>query len=499
MKNKKSFVLIFGLTFLLLLNSLCFSEPAEKKDVETLRNTGEVFAEIAAKVTPAVVFVSVEQEIVRQMPDIYFGDPFDQFNDEFFKRFFGQPIPRQPRQQPRQQKQILKGQGSGFIITSDGYILTNNHVVESAQKITVKLSDDREMSAKVIGTDPDTDVAVIKVDVNDLPTVQLGDSDKLKVGEWVLAIGNPFGLSHTVTAGIVSAKGRSSLNFADAKVEYQDFIQTDAAINLGNSGGPLLNIDGKVVGMNSAILGSGGGYMGYMGSMGIGFAIPINMVKYVYEEIKTKGKVTRGYIGIYAEDVSPEMAEHFGVKNRKGILVDKVIENSPAGKSGIEKGDIIVKMDGNMVGEWNNFRNEIARKSPGTEIKLTVIRNGEEKDFEIKLEARESKAVSAEAGDKKMKQLGLAVQDLTPELAQQFGYANEKSGVIVTDVDPASPAADIGITQGTLITEVNRQKVENTQDFWNLVKKAEGSVLLYVKQNTDRGEISRYVVVKFNE
>lgn len=488
MNQKKSFVLIGGLVFILLLNSFCFSEPAERKDIETLRNTGEVFAEIAEKVTPAVVFVSVEQEVVQQMPDIFFGDPFEEFNDEFFKRFFGQPFPRQPqRQAPR--KQIRRGQGSGFIISSDGYIMTNNHVVEGAEKITVKLSDSRELSAKVVGTDPETDVAVIKVDANNLPVVQLGDSDKLKVGEWVLAIGNPFGLSHTVTAGIVSAKGRSKIGLS----EYEDFIQTDAAINFGNSGGPLLNIDGKVVGMNSAIFSRSGGYMG------IGFAIPVNMTKYVYDKIMTEGKVTRGYMGIYGEDVSPEMAEHFGVKNRKGILVDKVIEDSPAGKGGIEKGDIIVKMNGKTADDWNNFRNEIARMAPGTKINLTVITNGEEKELSIELEAKESKAALAEAGGKEAKQLGITVQDLTPELAQQFGYANEKSGVIVVEVDPSSPAADVGISQGTLILEVNRQKVENTQDFWKLVKKAEGSVLLYIRQNTQQGEISRYVVVKFSK
>ena len=500
MNRKKSSVVFLGLAILLILNSFSFAAPAEKKDVETLRNTGEVFADIAAKVTPAVVFVSVEQTITRQTPDVSGGDPFDQFNDEFFKRFFGQPMPHQFRQQqqPRQQKQIRRGQGSGFIITSDGFILTNNHVVEGAEKITVKLSDDKELQAKVIGADPATDIAVIKVDVNNLPTVQLGDSDKLKVGEWVLAIGNPFGLSHTVTAGIVSAKGRSNLNLAN--VEYQDFIQTDAAINLGNSGGPLIDIDGKVVGINSAILGGGGdGYMGYMGNMGIGFAIPINMAKYVYDKIKAEGKVTRGYVGIYAEDVSPEMAEHFSVKGRKGILVNKVLADSPAGKSGIEKGDIIVKMNGKAVSDWNGFRNEIARMSPGTKITLTVIRNDEEKDIEVKLEARQIKGAPSETGEKEAKQLGINVQDLTPELAQQFGFKDEK-GVIVSSVDPASSAADAGITTGTLITEVDRQKVENVENFQTLIKKAKGdSVLLYVKQNTDQGEISRYVVVKFNE
>jgi serine protease Do len=491
MNRKKTFALVFGLIFILLLNSYCFSEPAEKKDIETLRNTGEVFAEIAEKVSPAVVFVSVKQAVVQQMPDISFGDPFEEFNDEFFKRFFGQPFPRQYRrqQQPRQQKQIIRGQGSGFIISPDGYILTNNHVVEDANEIIVKLSNNKELLAKVIGKDPETDVAVIKIDANNLPIVQLGDSDKLKVGEWVIAIGNPFGLSHTVTAGIVSAKGRSRIGLT----EYEDFIQTDAAINFGNSGGPLLNIDGKVIGINSAIFSQSGGYMG------IGFAIPVNMAKYVYDRIIAEGKVTRGYMGIYGEDVSPEMAEHFGVKDRKGVLVDNVIENSPANKGGIEKGDIVVKMNGKVVDDWNNFRNEIAQIAPGTKINLTVIRDGKEKDITVELEVRESKVALAEAGGNESKQLGITVQDLTPELARQFGYPEKTGGVIVTEVVSSSPADDVGIDQGTLITEVNRQKIENTRDFWELVKKAEGSILLYIRQNTHEGEISRYVVVKFSK
>jgi serine protease Do len=499
MNRKKTLVFVAGMVILLLLNVFSYAAPAEKRDIETLRNTGEVFAEIAEKVTPAVVFVSVEQTVVRQTPDGYSQDPFEGFDDEFFKRFFGQPAPRQFRQQPRQQKQLRKGQGSGFIISSDGYILTNNHVVENADKITVQLSDNKELKARIIGTDPASDIAVIKVDVNNLPTIQFGDSDKLKVGEWVLAIGNPFGLSHTVTAGIVSAKGRSNLYFGGANVEYQDYIQTDAAINLGNSGGPLLNIDGKVVGINSAILGSGG-YMGYAGNMGIGFAIPINMAKYVYEKIKTEGKVTRSYVGFYGEDADPEMAEHFGVQGQKGILVNNIVPESPASKSGLEKGDIIIKKDGKAVSDWNSFRSEIARLSPGTKITLTVIRNGEQKDIDVKLEAKDAKVAASGEPEKETKQLGITVQDLTPELSQQFGYKDEKAGVIVSDVDSASDAAEKGISAGTLITEVNRQKVENAEGFQSLVKKAKGdSVLLYIKQNTKQGEIARYVVVKFSE
>ncbi|MFA6187520.1 MAG: Do family serine endopeptidase [Phycisphaerae bacterium] len=481
MERKKILSFVFVLAVIFSQNSFCFAAPAENKDREMLRNTGEVFAEIAEKVTPAVVFVSVEQEVSRQQTT--FGDPFEQFNDEFFRRFFDQRMPH-PQQQPKQQKQIRKGQGSGFIITADGFILTNNHVVENANKITVKLSDERELIAKVIGTDPETDVAVIKVDANNLPFVELGDSDKLKVGQWVIAIGNPFGLSHTVTAGIVSAKGRSKIGLT----EYEDFIQTDAAINFGNSGGPLLNIDGKVVGINSAIFSGGGGYMG------IGFAIPVNMAKYVYQQIVAEGKVTRGYLGIYGEDITADMAKLFGIENQKGIVVNKLLADGPAAKGGVERGDIIIKKDSKAVDDWNKFRNEIARTAPGTKIELTVIREGKEKELTVELDPRESKAATAQAAEKQSKQIGITVQDLTDELAKQFGY-EEKSGVIVTEVDPSSQAAEIGIAPGTLITEVNRQKVEDSKSFWELIGKAQDSVLLYVQQ----GEIARYVAIKFNK
>ncbi|OHB43581.1 MAG: hypothetical protein A2Y13_00735 [Planctomycetes bacterium GWC2_45_44] len=471
----------FVLAVIFGLNSFCIAAPADSKELEMLRNTGEVFAEIAEKVTPAVVFVSVEQEVSQQQT--MFSNPFEEFNDEFFKRFFDQRMP-QNRQQPKQQKQIRKGQGSGFIITADGFILTNNHVVENADKITVKLSDERELVAKVIGTDPETDVAVIKVDANNLPFVELGDSDQLKVGQWVIAIGNPFGLSHTVTAGIVSAKGRSKIGLT----EYEDFIQTDAAINFGNSGGPLLNIDGKVIGINSAIFSRSGGYMG------IGFAIPVNMAKYVYQQLVADGKVTRGYLGLYGEDITADMAKLFGIENQKGVIVNKLLPDGPAAKGGVERGDVIIKKDGKAIEDWNIFRNEIARTAPGTKIELTVIREGKEKEIAVELEPRESKAVTAQAAEKQSKQIGITVQDLTDELAKQFGY-EDKSGVIVTEVDPSSQAAEIGIAPGTLITEVNRQKVEDSKGFWELIGKAQDSVLLYVHQ----GEISRYVAIKFNK
>lgn len=266
---------------------------AEAESVRSLRNLGNNFADIVEKVSPAVVFIKVEQKVEGQMG--YTNNPFELFNDDFMRRFFGQRF--QQQQAPRQD-QIVMGQGSGFIISKDGYILTNNHVAGKAEKITVKLLNGREVEARLIGTDPHSDVAVIKIDAGDLPFLTLGDSDNLRVGEWVLAVGNPFGLSHTVTAGIVSAKGRSSVGIAD----YEDFIQTDAAINPGNSGGPLLDLDGRVVGINTAIFSKNGGYMG------IGFTIPINMVKVIRDQLIANGKVERGYLGITMQNLNPELA-----------------------------------------------------------------------------------------------------------------------------------------------------------------------------------------------
>ncbi|MDD5010974.1 MAG: DegQ family serine endoprotease [Phycisphaerae bacterium] len=490
MRSKKALVIGLTLAVIFFLAPVCLAEPDKKADIETLRSTGEVFADIAAKVSPAVVFVSVEQEYTQRIGDMRFFDPFEQFqNDEFFQRFFGPQFRQRQRpqqQQPRERKQIRRGQGSGFVVSADGYILTNNHVVRGADRITVKFSNDKELQAKIIGTDPATDIAVIKVDANDLPAVELGDSDTLKVGQWVLAIGNPFGLSHTVTAGIVSAKGRSGLMFADSELEYQDFIQTDAAINFGNSGGPLINIDGKVVGINSAIYSQSGGYIG------IGFAIPVNMAKYIYGQLIAEGKVTRGYIGIYGEDVSDEMAEMLGAKGHKGVVVNNIVEDSPAEKAKLQKGDVIIKKDGKKIENWDGFRNEVARIPPGQKIKLTVIRDGKEKDIEIELAAREPKVVSAEDEDESSQKLGITVQDITPEIAKQFGYKDDKTGVNVTSVEADSPLADAGIVSGTLIMEVNRQQVKDSDEFWQLIQKAGDSILLYVQQ----GEYLRYIAIK---
>ena len=330
----------------LTLVMVAYPAQGQGSAAESLRMMGKTFASVAKRVSPAVVFVKVEK-VVESQPNVQFFAPFggdNPFGDDFLQRFFGTPSPqeqpRQFRQIPRQHQRIV-GQGSGFIISPDGYIMTNNHVVGDADKVTVKLEDGREFIAKTVGTDPHTDVALIKIDAKNLPVLALGNSDALEVGEWVLAIGNPFGLSHTLTAGIVSAKGRSSLGLAD----YENFIQTDAAINPGNSGGPLVDLNDKAVGMNTAIFSQSGGYMG------IGFAIPINMAKAIKDQLIKTGSVTRGYLGIVIQDLTPELAKSFGLDDHNGILVAEVTENSPAEKAGLRQGDVIVEFNGKAVEE----------------------------------------------------------------------------------------------------------------------------------------------------
>jgi len=492
MKDCRKFtkiVVVFTVLFC-LLNSPASLTAADKNgtntDIEALRRTGKIFAEVARKLSPAVVFVDVEKSVIVQSPydfDFRFGDPFEPFGEDFFEKFFRR---QRPRRRKSPEKRIVRGQGSGFIISSDGYILTNNHVVEDADLVTVKLADGRKFDAEVIGTDSESDVAVIKVSAENLPTVELGDSDTVEVGEWVLAIGNPFGLSHTVTAGIVSAKGRSRLGLT----EYEDFIQTDAAINLGNSGGPLINIEGKVVGINSAIFSRSGGYMG------IGFAIPINMAEYIYRQIVSTGSVTRGFLGVLITELTPEFAESFGLEqNRKGILIQEIMEDSPAEKAGLKHGDIIIKVDGKAVEGLNRFRENIARIPPGAEVKLLVLRNGKEKEIEVGITKRQGETVAGIDEEQVETTLGISVKNLTDELAERLGY-KEDMGVIVSEVKPDSDAARAGIKPGMLIMEVNKQPVKNSRQFNKAIKKAlsenKTSLLLYVKQ----GDHGRYVIVR---
>ncbi|MHC4753414.1 MAG: S1C family serine protease [Planctomycetota bacterium] len=356
---------VISILFLLVLFITPVSVFAQDTDsIAALRQMGKAFASIAEKASPAVVSVKAERTVTRENPtyrDWPFGDPFqDDFFDYFFRRRSPQRSPQQRYRQPR------TAQGSGFIISSDGYILTNNHMVEGADKVVVELADGQKFTAtaKDIKTDPDTDVAVVKIDAKDLAYLELADSDTLEVGEWVLAIGNPLGLSHTVTAGIVSATSRSGFGLAN----LENFIQTDAAINFGNSGGPLINLDGKVVGINTAIAGS-------TGNIGIGFAIPINMAKHAYTQLIESGTVERGFLGVLPQDLDPEMAEAFGLKNGKGVLIPEVTKDSAADKAGLKHNDIILEIDGESVESADGFRNRIAMFKPGTTIKLVVWRD----------------------------------------------------------------------------------------------------------------------------
>ena len=463
---------------------------ADNSGIENLRETGKAFASVAKKVSPAVVFIQVEKSVEQQLP-MQFSLPFGEqgpFGDEFFRHFFGEPfqqkMPHGYRRKPRQQK--VMGQGSGFIISDDGYIITNNHVVGDADKVTVKLTDDREFTAKTIGTDPHSDVAVIKIDADNLPVLALGDSDNLEVGEWVIAIGNPFGLTHTLTAGVVSAKGRSSVGIAD----YENFIQTDAAINPGNSGGPLVDLYGRVVGMNTAIFTRNGGYMG------IGFAIPINMVKGIKEQLIEHGEVTRGYLGVVIQNLTPELAKSFGLKNNKGVLVADVEDGTPAEKAGLKRGDVIIEFNGKPVVKIGDFRNSVALKKPGSKQTLTVMRNNKSKHVNVIIGKLPEQDSSSTVSHGAVDGLGITVQDLTPELAEQFGLKKEK-GVVVTRVSPESPAAQAGIKVGCLIKEINHKAVKSSEVFKHMVAESpeDGSVLLLVKDK----RFSHYVVLNKNE
>ena len=404
-----------------------------------------------------------------------FGSPFgddDQFND-FWKRFFGGPQPRGPQRQ--------RSLGSGFIIDGDGSILTNNHVVENASKIVVKLSDDQEYEAKVIGRDAKTDIAVIKINAkSSLPAANFGDSDKLEVGEWVVAIGNPFGLDSTVTSGIVSAKGRHI-----GQGPYDNFIQTDASINPGNSGGPLINLRGEIVGINTAIFSRTGG------NMGIGFAIPINLVKELLPQLRGKGKVTRGFLGVLIQKVTPEIADSLALEKAQGALVANVSKDGPADKAGVKVGDVIVEFDGKEVKDSGDLPIIVARTQVDKKVRMKVVRDKKEMVLGVAVGELKDEEVVAAAPEKG--ELGLTVQRLTPPMAESLGL--EKSdGVVVSAVEPGSAADDAGIRRGDVLMEIDRRPVRNLDEYRKMVaaiKKGRG-VLFLVR----RGESTLFLALK---
>lgn len=410
------------------------------------------FTQVAKPATPAVVFIKVEINPDDTdnfgFPEGPGGNPYAPFGDDFFQKFFG--LPNGKPQQP--QPQI--GQGSGFLVSADGYIMTNAHVVKGADKIEVTLNDGQVQSAKLIGTDPGTDLAIIKIekiDNTNYPFLKLGDSDALEVGEWVLAIGSPFQLQASVTAGIVSAKGRQGLNIS----QLEDFIQTDAAINPGNSGGPLLDLDGDVIGINTAIVSRSGGYMG------IGFAIPSNMARNVMDQLINKGSVTRGYLGIGLQDVDKDIAAGFNLPKAEGVLITEVEKGSPAEKAGLLQGDIILELNGKPIKTRQSFRYDISMMNPGSTANLKVYRKGKNQNITVALGSAAEGTSPAVITQK----LGIEVENLTSDYAKQLGYSSTDEGVVITKVKPGSPAALAGIRPGFLIQAINHKKVANTKDY----------------------------------
>jgi serine protease Do len=440
------------------------------------------FVQLANRLAPVVVNISATQTVKReqqrsgpqQQPDPFGGgDPFNDFWRRFFGDQFGIPNAPQPR----------AALGSGFIIDPKGLVLTNNHVVENAEKITVRLSDDREFSAKVVGRDPRTDIAVLQISdgKGSFPVAPLGDSADLQVGEWVVAMGSPFGLANTLTAGVVSAKGRHI-----GAGPYDNFIQTDASINPGNSGGPLVNLRGEVVGINTAIFSRTGG------NMGIGFAIPIDLVKDFLPELIRSGKVTRGWLGVSIQRVTPELAETLGIEKTQGALVANVFENSPAAAAGIMTGDVIVEYNGNKIAESNELPLLVARTKVGETVKVTVLRDKKQVPITVTLgELKEQEAVASRPSQED--KLGLTVQNITPQLAESLGL-KRASGVVITSVQPQSAAAEAGLRRGDVILEVNRQEITNIDNFQELVKQAKpGSNLLFLVR---RGENNLFLALQ---
>ena len=456
--------------------TITVSAAADANGVETLRQASRAFSQVAKKATPAVV--SVQVETVVKTGGGFMGSPFD---DEFFDRFFG-PRPRGGRA-PREQRRV--GQASGFIVSEDGYVLTNHHVIGGADTIRIKMGDGRTFDdVEVVGSDEKADVAVLRIkDVQGLPFIELGDSDDLEVGEWVVAIGNPFGLTETLTVGVVSAKGRR-LSQRGEDV-YQDFIQTDAAINPGNSGGPLLDLDAKVVGINSAIISGSGGYMG------VGLAVPINMANQIKNQLIATGRVERGYIGISMQDLTPELAEYFSLKSRNGVLVMDVEKDSPAEKAGLKKDDVIIRLNGRDITDGNDIRNMIGFTAPGSDVEMVIIRNGKEHKISLTVGTREE-SESAQTGEIGQK-LGLTVQTIDAEIARQYNLT-EGQGVRVEAVDPGSAAENAGIQPNMVIYSVNRQDVKSVAEFNEAMKKSEQSkqVLLLVRT----GRFSQYVLLR---
>ena len=443
------------------------AEPfwAEGPGAEPIEPVGvpNTFADLAERVAPGVVNISTERTIT--------GHPLEEF---FPSPFFHDPFGGMPR------KHRVPSLGSGFVISQDGYIVTNNHVIEDVDKITVIFQDETELPAEVVGRDPKTDIALLRVETDEaLFALPLGDSDSLRPGEWVVAIGNPYGLEHSVTAGIVSAKHRTI-----QAGPYDDYIQTDAAINPGNSGGPLINLAGEVIGINTAIR---------QGANTIGFAVPVNMAKTVLPQLRARGQVTRGWLGVVIQDISPELAEAFELEDERGALVSKVAKGGPAEEAGIQRDDVIREFDGHPIEDYGDLPRLVAATPVGKKVEVVVLRKGKRKKLHpvigVLEEPELTKLASAEKSSAEA--FGMRVQDLTPELADQLDL-EEAEGVLVSAVDPAGPASEANVRRGDVIIEVNRKEVKDMEELQAQLAEAEDRALLLIR----RGDAQLYVLVK---
>lgn len=451
--KRKAFIVVVLLAAGLIAVSSFYPDSYVEAKTEIIQTTPQSFSSLAEKASPAVVNIRTVKTIkgggrvFRQFKRGPFGE--DDPMRDFFDRFFGEN-----RQHDFKQRSL----GSGFIIDKEGYIVTNNHVVDNADKIEVLLKDEKKFDAEIVGRDVNTDLALIKIKSGrSLPVLKFGDSDAIKVGQWVVAIGSPFGLEHTITAGIISAKGR-----VIGSGPYDDFLQTDASINPGNSGGPLINMKGEVVGINTAIIASG---------QGIGFAIPVNLAKGIIDQLKNSGEVTRGWLGVGIQDISDEVAEYYGIEEKIGVLVTEVFPGDPADMAGVKPKDIILSVNGKKVSTARELTGVIADIGVGDTVRMKVLRNGATKTFKVKIAKREDAKVSARRTPEEHKdEIGIRVKELTPELARRFNI-KETGGVIVAGVEPGSKAAESGLRVHDIIKEVNHRNITTVNDLNKAISK----------------------------
>jgi serine protease Do len=467
-----AFILVLGIVMGLIVSShfdfispLPAKSQISSKSLDLLSQISEAQSEVAAVTTPSIVNISTTR-VIKSRDE----GAADLFDDPFFRRFFGDQVPH-PEMPKEHKEQSL---GSGVIVSEDGYIVTNNHVIEKAQEIKVLLSNKKDYKAKLIGADPKTDIAVIKIDAKDLSYLPWGDSNKLKVGEIVFAIGNPFGLNQTITMGVISAVGRANVGIAD----YEDFIQTDAAINPGNSGGALVNAHGELIGINTAILSRSGGYQG------IGFAVPSSMARQVMDSLVKFKKVVRGWLGVSIQEVTSDLAEEFGVKDLKGALVSGVMKGSPADKVGIKQGDVILSYNGKVVEDTGHLRNMVSQTPIGSQVQVNVLRKKKELSLIVTVAELPKKIADASSSESENENgetngnneesadlTGLMVRDLTPDIAQRFGISDSETGVVVIKVDAGSRIADAGIKPGDIILQINQTNVASLKEYKSVVSK----------------------------